>query len=73
MPVFKSYVFASMVLCALWVRPAWAQYADLASFSTTMELNGGLFEEPCASFVLSKLFKCLRHQFTHPQQHIFFE
>jgi hypothetical protein len=57
MPVFKSYVFASMVLCALWVRPAWAQYADLASFSTTMELNGGLFEEPCASFVLSKLFK----------------
>ena len=39
------------------VRPAWAQYADLASFSTTMELNGGLFEEACASFVLSKLFK----------------
>jgi hypothetical protein len=53
----QAATLAGLVLGLLLVTPAQAQYEDLAISATTLELTGALYEDPCATFLVSKLFK----------------
>jgi len=53
----QAATLAGLVLGLLLVTPAQAQYEDLAISATTLELSGALYEDPCATFLVSKLFK----------------
>lgn len=55
----QAATLAGLVLGMLLVTPAQAQYEDLAISATTLELTGALYEDPCATFLVSSYLKTL--------------